>query len=91
MNRIRIFAALLSLSLAVGPTRADETNPAATAPPAAPEEKSLQAYGASAPHCIEWSDGCAVCARGSDGVAHCSTPGVACQPGAVICSNESGK
>jgi hypothetical protein len=86
--RSLIAATLLLLSPAVVPARADETK---LASPASPEEKSLQGYGLTAPRCIEWTDGCAVCARSGDNVAHCSTPGVACQPGAVVCSKESGK
>jgi hypothetical protein len=34
--------------------------------------------------CGEWTDGCAICARTSDGLA-CSTPGIACIPGAGRC------
>jgi hypothetical protein len=83
-----LVATLLLLSLAVVPARADETAPAS---PPSSEEKSLQGYGLTAPRCAEWTDGCAVCARGGDNVAHCSTPGVACQPGAVVCSKESEK
>ena len=38
------------------------------------------AYGDRNAACLEWSDGCVVCAREADG-PHCSTPGIACQPG----------
>jgi hypothetical protein len=91
MKSTRILAALLLLSFAAVTSQAEETAPTPSPPPASPEEKSLQGYGVSAPGCVEWSDGCAVCARGGDGVAHCSTPGVACQASAIVCSKESGK
>ena len=34
--------------------------------------------------CVEWSDGCTVCLRAPAGLA-CSTPGIACVPGARRC------
>jgi hypothetical protein len=37
-----------------------------------------------APGCAEWSDGCVICQRGTNGIA-CSTPGIACTRGAVRC------
>ncbi|WP_134496931.1 hypothetical protein [Microvirga pakistanensis] len=36
------------------------------------------------PACSEWTDGCIVCARTLQGLA-CSTPGIACVPGAPRC------
>jgi hypothetical protein len=48
------------------------------------EELSLQSYGAANPACLEWTDACATCLR-ADGVAHCSTPGIACQPAEIVC------
>jgi len=74
---------LRSLGLAVA---GDANAPA----PASAEEASLQGYGAAAPRCAEWSDGCASCRRDA-GAVHCSTPGIACQPAAIVCRSESGK
>ena len=36
------------------------------------------------PSCAEWTDGCVVCRRVPEGLA-CSTPGIACTPGAQRC------
>jgi hypothetical protein len=63
----------------------------ATAPPAASaEDVSLQGFASSAPRCAEWSDGCSICLREGD-AAHCSTPGLACQPGPIVCRREADK
>jgi len=66
------------------PARADD---APTAKPSA-EQVSLEGYAATAPLCLEWSDGCATCARDDKNSAHCSTPGIACQPGPIVCRKE---
>ena len=55
------------------------------ASPAAALEKPAQAYGEDHPACLEWTDGCLVCARQEDGSAACSMEGVACLPAAVSC------
>jgi len=68
---------------------ADEPQPPSSTPPSA-EDISLQGYAIAAPLCAEWTDGCATCLRDSGG-AHCSTPGVACQPGPILCRRESDK
>jgi hypothetical protein len=52
--------------------------------PSAPE-KPAQAYGEDHPSCLEWTDGCLVCARQADGSAACSMVGAACLPAAVSC------
>jgi hypothetical protein len=82
MKSIRILAAFV---LVLGVARADEVSP-----PSA-EQSSLQGYATAAPRCVEWSDGCAVCARAGDGAAQCSTPGIACQPGPIVCTKEKDK
>ncbi|WP_024878423.1 hypothetical protein [Methylosinus sp. LW3] len=51
----------------------------------AAEEKPAQAYGEDHPACLEWTDGCLVCARLEDGSAGCSMVGAACLPAAVSC------
>ena len=52
---------------------------------AAAEEKPTQTYGEDHPACREWTDGCLVCARQTDGSAACSMVGAACLPAAVVC------
>jgi hypothetical protein len=54
--------------------------------PTPAQAPSLQGFGAGDPDCVEWSDGCATCRREADGSAHCSTPGIACQPAAIVCT-----
>ena len=41
------------------------------------------------PTCAEWTDGCIVCQRTDEGLA-CSTPGIACSPGAQRCLMPAG-
>ncbi len=56
--------------------------------PAAPkgEPVSLMTYGDWNLDCEEWGDACAVCTRTASGKAACSTPGIACQPGKIVCA-----
>jgi hypothetical protein len=76
------------------------------APALAPKgELILQSYGRGHSDCREWTNGCAVCRRlaqvpvrpdrpwaGRGGVKiACSTPGIACQPGEIQCSEAQGK
>ncbi|REF89406.1 hypothetical protein DES32_0627 [Methylovirgula ligni] len=53
-----------------------------------PSDVSVLAYGAAHPECLEWTDSCRTCLRSPDGRVGCSTPGIACQPKAVICKKE---
>ncbi|MBY6240888.1 hypothetical protein [Methylosinus sp. Sm6] len=55
------------------------------APAPSAQEKPTQAYGEDHPACLEWTDGCLVCARRADGAAACSMVGAACLPAAVSC------
>ena len=73
---------------------AAETRAAAPAP-----EPTLHGFGRHNADCIEWMNGCAVCRRFELAPARagrpwsrrgrinfaCSTPGIACQPGAIVC------
>lgn len=61
--------------------------PIADAPKGAdPALPTVQGYGARNPDCQEWSDACHTCARDDKGATQCSTPGVACTPGAIVCN-----
>ena len=51
------------------------------------ERASLQSFGAANLACKEWTDGCAVCRRDAAEVGQCSTPGIACQPTALVCTD----
>jgi hypothetical protein len=71
----------------------------ARADPAPAPEPTLQGFGRHNRDCIEWMNGCAVCRRLPQAPARadrpwsrrgrinfaCSTPGIACQPGAIVC------
>ncbi|HEV3043329.1 MAG TPA: hypothetical protein VGY52_05640 [Roseiarcus sp.] len=92
MWRKRILLSFVFAACAAGSAVAGETAPAAAPNPLAvtAEQMSLQGYGVAAPGCLEWGDGCVACLRDADG-AHCSTPGIACQPGPIACRKESDK
>ena len=70
----------VALTLAAG-ARADEAPATPTLDPK--EQANLQNFAASNPACVEWSDGCAVCKRAT--AVSCSTPGIACLPGDIVC------
>jgi len=54
---------------------------------AAEEPASVEAFGEGDRACLEWGDGCRVCARDAPGApARCSTPGPVCQPAAIACA-----
>ncbi len=48
------------------------------------EAVSAPAFGVHNPACLEWTDSCRVCVR-EKGEIHCSTPGPACLPQALVC------
>jgi hypothetical protein len=78
---------LAPLSLASG----DEAASPPANPPLSAEALSLQGFGAQNPLCMEWGDSCSVCLRDDKDAAHCSTPGIACQPVAIACRREKTK
>jgi hypothetical protein len=45
----------------------------------------IQAYANDNPSCLEWTDGCTICAKSDGGAIACSTPGIACQPAGLQC------
>jgi hypothetical protein len=51
----------------------------------------LRTYGDKNAACLEWSDACAICKRGDDGKAQCSTVGIACVSGDIVCKAETPK
>ncbi len=71
--------------------RADEAASPPTNPPVSAEALSLQGFGVQNALCVEWGDGCSVCLRDDKDAAHCSTPGIACQPVAIACRREKTK
>ena len=88
--------AALAVGLAAQATLAsaaaiDTAEPAPTPTPLTPEQLSLQGFGAQAPACLEWGDSCSICRRDEADAMHCSTPGIACQPEAIVCKQEKTK
>ena len=67
----------LALLLAATATHADSAKPEPISPA---KPTPIQAYGAQNAACFEWTDGCVICTREG-----CSTSGIACQPGGVVC------
>jgi hypothetical protein len=84
MAQKQVLAALGLLAVTLGPVGANEAATSA-------EQSSMEGFAAAAPLCLEWTDGCAVCARDEGDKVHCSTPGVACQPGPIACRRERQK
>lgn len=80
---MRVIAPLFSLLLGVStPVLADEPR---TPPLKPPMMLSLPAWGEARRDCLEWRNGCQTCARDAQGLAACSTPGIACTPGEPVC------
>jgi hypothetical protein len=50
-----------------------------------PKARALPADGLPA-SCLEWTDGCRVCAHAPDGAIACSNVGIACQPQKPRCT-----
>jgi hypothetical protein len=83
--RIRC-AVLVALLSAAVPALADEEK-TPSVPPA--QAVPLGAYATDNPSCLEWTDGCTICAKPDSGEPHCSTPGIACQPAGIQCKKKS--
>jgi hypothetical protein len=78
-----LFAILVGASAAA---RADAPEPA---PLPKPRSVSMEGYGAENPACLEWTNGCQVCAAAgptTGGKPACSTQGAACTVGPVVCT-----
>ena len=80
--RFGAFAAVL-LGVSWLLTRHEQARPTPTA--------TLFSYAKDNPDCTEWTNACQVCTRGDDGEPKCSTPGIACQPTALVCSVKKAK
>jgi hypothetical protein len=94
MSSMKFFVAvgLAAVCLMASVALADEASGAAAKPPTvSPEEGSLLGFGLQNVSCLEWSDNCSVCLRDEKDAAHCSTPGIACQPVAIACRREKAK
>lgn len=75
-----------ALAMCAVSASADEPQPLPRpAPLPMPPPVSMQAYGDDNADCLEWTDSCTICRRGDDAEIACSTPGIACQPGEIIC------
>ena len=69
------------LAIAAGPLAMAED-----APPPASADIPVQAYSATDLACVAWTDSCQLCLRMPDNRAVCSTPGIACTPGPLVCT-----
>ena len=78
---ILTLAACLCLA---GLARADDLPEVPTSAPEA-TPATVFSFGRDNPTCGEWSNGCQVCTRPAAGEMQCSTPGIACTPGAPVC------
>lgn len=78
--RRSLLLALFVLALFLVAAPADAGTPAS--PPA--DLRPMQRYGADHPDCLGWTDGCVICTQKA-----CSTPGIACTPGATVCTAQA--
>lgn len=82
MLRAALVVGLFALSLNSAQADAPKSAPL---PPPAPDAVSMQSFGQRNATCEEWTNSCQVCRRSPDGQMACSTPGMACQPAAIVC------
>lgn len=82
---LRAACFVIALIGAIGAARADAPN---AAPLPKPNRVSMEGYGAQNPSCLEWRNGCQVCAAAATagGRPACSTQGLACTVGPVVCT-----
>ena len=59
------------------------------APGASPA--SVFTYGRENADCTEWTNACQICTRDDQGAPQCSTPGIACTPGVMVCRVKKAK
>jgi hypothetical protein len=78
MRKYLIAACLLALASAVANAADIPSFPKPRPAPAA--------QGMLPANCLEWTDGCRVCARQKDGSQACSNVGIACVPQAARCT-----
>jgi hypothetical protein len=82
MLHAALVASLFALSLNSAQADAPKASPL---PPPDPRAISMQSFGQQNATCEEWTNSCQVCRRAPDGQMGCSTPGIACQPAAIVC------
>jgi hypothetical protein len=83
-RRDDLLGLILALSIVVGTVGLAHFLPGSrSGPPSTPASFEGE------PTCAEWSDGCIVCQRTSQGIA-CSTPGIACMPRERQCLRREG-
>ena len=90
-RRPALLIGLLALALAGQAIAADlplkparPVQPAAT--PASPAAAAAAKPGGPDATCLEWTDGCRVCQRTTNGDVSCSNVGIACVPKAEECT-----
>lgn len=74
----------LALLCLAGAALAQDAPPQQPQPPQ--EEVFVAAYGAKNPACLAWTDSCQLCLRAESGRIVCSTPGIACVAGPIVCT-----
>lgn len=84
MTLLRVFILVLLCSASMARAQADEPRPSALpAPETGPA--TIFSFATDHPDCTEWTNACQVCIRDEKGDPKCSTPGIACTPGALVC------
>jgi hypothetical protein len=54
-------------------------------PAAATGPATVFTFGQENADCAEWTNACQICTRDDHDAPQCSTPGIACTPGAMVC------
>jgi len=91
LRRAALAVGLAAQAVGAGAAGMNTPEPTPTPTPLTTEQLSLQGFGAQTPSCLEWGDSCSICKRDDADAAHCSTPGIACQPEAIVCKQEKPK
>ena len=91
MHMLRFSAFALVLLGGAWLTASADAPKALAVPKSAVGPATVFTFAKENPDCAEWTNACQVCTRGGDGAPQCSTPGIACTPGALVCRVKTGK
>jgi len=80
---------LLALGM-VASAQADAPKATPMPPPEAPRQ-TIYSFAGENPDCAEWTNACQTCTRDDKGAPVCSTPGIACTPGQIVCRAQKPK
>ena len=86
MHMLR-FSAMAAILLGGAYFTAQADSPrAGSLPKPAAGPATMATFARENPDCAEWTNACQVCTRDDKDAPQCSTQGIACTPGAMVCS-----